>query len=159
MSDCITFLRKYGPIPQNDNMYDESIQRASKRLKFDPITFESPYLEKLQNNLASDTPHSIILTGTAGDGKTYLCRKIWEYLGGDSDEWSSEKKIRRLSLNNGKELVVIKDSSELRKSENIKKIREQHEIREKHFRNKRGKQSLSRFWQGWRKRSIGLGRV
>jgi len=98
-------------------MYDEAIQRASKRLKFDPITFESPYLDELKNNFVSEAPQSIILTGTAGDGKTYLCRKVWEYLGGDPDEWGSEKKIRRLSLNSGKNLVVIKDLSELRDEE------------------------------------------
>ena len=29
MSKWINFLRKYGPVPRNDNMYDETIQRAA----------------------------------------------------------------------------------------------------------------------------------
>ena len=117
MSDWIKFLRKYGPIPQNDNMYDEAINRASKRTKFNPITFESPFHRGLNENFGSEDPSSIILTGTAGDGKTYLCRMVWEDLGGDADEWNSEKKIRKIFLSNGKELVVIKDLSELRDEE------------------------------------------
>lgn len=113
----IQFLRKYGPIPQNDNMYDEAIQRAGRYLKFEPITFESPYLKDLKDNFYSETPRSIILTGTAGDGKTYLCRKVWEDLGGDLDEWNSEKKLRKIRIANGKTLIVIKDLSELRDDE------------------------------------------
>jgi len=113
----IQFLRKYGPIPQNDNMYDEAIQRASRHLKFRPITFESPYLKELKDNFRSETPCSIILTGTAGDGKTYLCRKIWEDLAGDLDEWNSEKKLRKTRLHNGKILIVVKDLSELKDDE------------------------------------------
>lgn len=120
----IQFLRKYGPIPQNDNMYDEAIQRASRHLKFEQITFESPYLEELKVNFHSDKPFSIILTGTAGDGKTYLCRKIWEDLGGDLVEWNSEKKLRKTRLPNGKILTVIKDLSEVKDDEKQALLRE-----------------------------------
>jgi hypothetical protein len=33
-SRWIRFLRNYGPIPTNDNMYDESIQRAGQPRRF-----------------------------------------------------------------------------------------------------------------------------
>ncbi|MGK7955258.1 MAG: hypothetical protein AB4063_08360, partial [Crocosphaera sp.] len=69
-SKWITFLRQYGPIPRNDNMYDETIQEALKKNKIQPISFETPYLQELIDNFQSDFPKSVILTGTAGDGKT-----------------------------------------------------------------------------------------
>ena len=37
-SRWIRFLRNYGPIPTNDNMYDESIQRALRRHEIEPLT-------------------------------------------------------------------------------------------------------------------------
>ena len=32
---------------------------------------------------ASDAFCNVVLTGTAGDGKTSLCNEVWERLGGD----------------------------------------------------------------------------
>lgn len=118
-SAWIKFLRKYGPIPQNDNMYDEAIRRAIRRTQVQPIAFESPYLKDLMTNFISSNPASIILTGTAGDGKTYLCREIWQYSGGDPAEWNSSTKIKQTVLKNGKTLTVIKDLSELKQEEKL----------------------------------------
>ncbi len=39
----IKFLRKYGPIPRADNMYDETIQRIARRYKISPIEFGHPF--------------------------------------------------------------------------------------------------------------------
>lgn len=83
-AEWIGFLRNYGPIPCNDNMYDETIQRASKRKKIEPPTFETAYLNELIENFQAAIPKSVILTGTAGDGKTYYCRQVWEVLCGSS---------------------------------------------------------------------------
>ena len=54
----ITFLRKYGPIPRNDNMYDETIQKIARRHKIKPIEFEHPFEKEVigeftRNNLPS----------------------------------------------------------------------------------------------------------
>ncbi|MCW6038900.1 hypothetical protein K4A83_21955 [Spirulina subsalsa FACHB-351] len=116
VSKWINFLRKYGPIPRNDNMYDEAIQRALKRNKIEPIKFETPYLQELINNFKSDFPKSVILTGTAGDGKTFCCREIWETLGGTQEEWGKEQKIQSLSISD-KQLIIIKDLSEIQDGE------------------------------------------
>lgn len=89
-------------------MYDEQIQNALKRAKVDPIKFEVQYRAELIDNFRSDHPKSIILTGTAGDGKTYYCREIWEALGGSLDEWRKGNEIQRLSIDAG-ELIVVKD--------------------------------------------------
>lgn len=115
----IQFLHMYGPIPRNDNMYDESIQRALRRSKTQPVEFEAPYLAELLQNFRGTSPDSVILTGTAGDGKTYLCRKVWEGLGGDHSVWESNDKVRRLELASGCQLTLIKDLSELRGEDRI----------------------------------------
>lgn len=112
-SEWVSFLRRYGPISTNDNMYDESIHRAIKRKKIQPIIIESIYLNELYENFKQEEPKSIILTGTAGDGKTYNCREVWTHLGGSDDDWNKDNKIKELELNNGKNLIVIKDLSEL----------------------------------------------
>jgi hypothetical protein len=115
-SDWINFLRQYGPIPRNDNMYDEVIQRTLRRKKLQPIAFETEYLSELLDNFRSASPRSVILTGTAGDGKTYYCRQIWEEFGGSVEDWQQDNKIHRLAWSD-RQLVVIKDLSELTSNE------------------------------------------
>lgn len=88
----LLFLRQYGPVPRNDNMYDETIQRSACRAGIEPILFEHPAQEQLLNCFNKNTtdPVSVILTGTAGDGKTHLCRQVWNRLGGDQAAWASD---------------------------------------------------------------------
>lgn len=88
----LSFLRQYGPISRNDNMYDETIQRSARRAGVEPILFEHPAQAEVVacfNQMTLD-PVSVILTGTAGDGKTHLCRQVWKVLGGDQEEWASD---------------------------------------------------------------------
>src|SRR3954447_1476553 len=92
-SRWIRFIRNYGPIPTNDNMYDESIQRALRRHRIDPVVLPAQFVQSLLENLRSDSPRSEILTGTAGDGKTYHCREAWLALGGSESEWGTGRKI------------------------------------------------------------------
>ncbi|MEC0174344.1 hypothetical protein P4H83_05625 [Paenibacillus favisporus] len=116
-SDWISFLRQYGPIPRNDNMYDEAIHRIIKRKNIKPIVIESFYFTEFIENFRSSNPKSIILTGTAGDGKTYNCREIWLALNGSLQIWESDEKIKELQLSNSKKLYVVKDLSELKDEE------------------------------------------
>ncbi|MDA8232166.1 MAG: hypothetical protein M0006_12585 [Magnetospirillum sp.] len=97
-------------------MYDESIQRALRRHRIEPIVLPAQFLDQLLDNLRSDSPRSEILTGTAGDGKTYHCREAWVRLGGSDATWSTGDKIQRCQLG-PRELVVVKDLSELRAEE------------------------------------------
>jgi hypothetical protein len=92
MDHWLRFLRHYGPIPRNDNMYDETIQRSARRQKITPIEFEHPMEDLLLRCFDHRTvdPVSVILTGTAGDGKTHLCRKVWSKLNGDEKAWASD---------------------------------------------------------------------
>jgi hypothetical protein len=87
----IRFLRHYGPISRIDNMYDELIRDSALRSGLEPLLFMHPVEEELVSLFAENalTPTSVILTGTAGDGKTHLCRRVWEQLGGSDEEWRS----------------------------------------------------------------------
>ena len=88
-SQWIKFLRHYGPVPKNDNMYDETIQRFARKKGIEPIDFEHPYRDRVLNCFSTADPVSVILTGTAGDGKTHLCRQVWKTLKGNMADWAS----------------------------------------------------------------------
>jgi hypothetical protein len=88
-SSWIRFLRQYGPVPQNENMYDEFIRRSAQRAGIDPLSFDLPASDEVLSSLTGPMPTSVVLTGTAGDGKTHLCRQVWESVGGDLDVWQS----------------------------------------------------------------------
>ncbi|MCM3718120.1 hypothetical protein [Fictibacillus phosphorivorans] len=115
-SSWVNFLRQYGPIPQNDNMYDETIQSILRKKKVTPIRIDMEYLDELVENFKSVNPYSVILTGTAGDGKTYYCREIWKRLGGSEVKWAENNKIEELVVNDYK-VIFIKDLSELLEDE------------------------------------------
>ena len=114
----ISFLRHYGPIASSDAMYDELIQNELTRHAVStPIEIPPAKLDALLINLRGDTPHNVILTGTAGDGKTFHCRRTWETLGGTHEGWVAGGKVARTRLPSGRTLVVIKDLSELKADE------------------------------------------
>lgn len=100
MSAWLKFLRQYGPISRNDNMYDETIQRSARRAGVDPISFEHPAQGEVVACFDQSTPDpvSVILTGTAGDGKTHLCRQVWQKLGGDPNSWESDDPYLKLTF-------------------------------------------------------------
>src|SRR5437867_4140610 len=91
-SAWIKFLRHYGPVPSGDNMFDETLQRLSRRLQIPQIEFEHPYQAPVLHCFDQTTadPVSVILTGTAGDGKTHLCRQAWCALRGQDEDWASD---------------------------------------------------------------------
>jgi len=97
-------------------MYDESIQRALRRHKIKPITLASPLIDELIANFKDEKPVSQIITGTAGDGKTYHCREVWTALGGDPDVWNNDDKIKTIPLGS-RSLTIVKDLSELQDEE------------------------------------------
>ena len=79
MHTWLKFPRHYGPVPRNDNMYDETIQRSARRQGIVPIEFEHPsHIRRLNCfNKSTADPVSGILNGTACDGKTHLYRQRW----------------------------------------------------------------------------------
>jgi hypothetical protein len=109
----IRFLRSYGPTPNNLNLFDEYVTGALSKAKVQPITLTSPQLLKMQLRIDSGVQGSILIAGTAGDGKTYHCRSLWASLGGSQQEWSSPAPVKKLTLPDGRRAVFVKDLSEL----------------------------------------------
>jgi len=114
MSAWLRFLRNYGPIPRNDNMYDETIQRSARRQKISPIEFEHPMQDLVMQCFDKRTvdPVSVILTGTAGDGKTHLCRQVWKTLNGSEDAWTSNDPHLSLEFPYPKDRAAWPDSTD-----------------------------------------------
>ncbi len=113
-ANWLKFLRHYGPVPRNDNMYDETIQRSARRQGIAPIDFEHPYQGRIADsfNRATADPVSVILTGTAGDGKTHLCRQVWKALQGNEDDWASDNPYLTLKFHYPKDRTTWPESEE-----------------------------------------------
>lgn len=95
-------------------MYDETIQRSARRQGIAPIDFEHPYQVRIVNcfNHITADPVSVILTGTAGDGKTHLCRQVWKTLKGNDDEWASDSSYLNIKFHYPKDRKAWPDSEE-----------------------------------------------
>lgn len=113
-SQFLRFLRHYGPVPRNDNMYDETIQRSALRQGIVPIDFEHPTQAQIINcfNQATTDPVSVILTGTAGDGKTHLCRQVWKALKGNDEEWASDSPYLTIKFHYPKDRTAWPESED-----------------------------------------------
>ena len=88
----IRFIRQYGPMPRNENVFDEHIRTSAHRLQVRALSFLHPLQDSILA-LFSDvrrTPRVIVLTGTAGDGKSNLCGRVWNAVGGDAATWTSD---------------------------------------------------------------------
>src|ERR1700730_15002071 len=88
----INFVRLYGPIPTKDNLYDENLRRQARRKGISQLLFEHPYEPSVMGcvDLRKGCRSPVILTGTAGDGKTFLCGRVWEQLGGNAETWAGQ---------------------------------------------------------------------
>lgn len=112
-SAWIKFLRTYGPTPNNSTLFDEYVIGALNRAKVEPITLSSPQLERIVERVQSGAPGSVLIAGTAGDGKTYHCRSLWMRLGGSVSDWAAKGAVKELALSDGRVAVFVKDLTEL----------------------------------------------
>ncbi len=93
-------------------MFDEYVAGAVGRAKVQPIALGTPMLELMKAHVAAGKPGSILIAGTAGDGKTYHCRALWTSMGGDARTWAAKGNIKEHRLTDGRLAVFIKDLSE-----------------------------------------------
>lgn len=121
-SAWVRFLRSYGPTPNNLTLFDEYVTDALGKAKVQPITLSSPLLEKIKQRVDSGAPGSILIAGTAGDGKTYHCRGLWTHLGGSAKDWSAKTPVKELKLPDGRVAMFVKDLSELNDEESDKAL-------------------------------------
>jgi hypothetical protein len=111
-SAWVRFLRSYGPTSNNLTMFDEYVSGALGRAKVQPISLSTPLLDGMIEHIESKTPGSMVIAGTAGDGKTYHCRALWTRIGGDPKVWASKGNVKEHRLEDGRLVVFIKDLSE-----------------------------------------------
>lgn len=109
----IKFLRNYGPIPTNGNLFDEHVNAALRNAKIQPINLPTPYVDEMLAHIQTSTPRSLLIAGTAGDGKTFHCRQLWLRLGGAAKEWDTTSTVKTLKLSEDSSIVFVKDLSEL----------------------------------------------
>lgn len=112
-SAWVRFLRSYGPTPSDLNLFDEYVTGALGRAKVTPISLASPQLEAMRERIESGAAGSILVAGTAGDGKTYHCRNLWSFFGGAVEVWSNSDAVKTLRLPDGRLAVFVKDLSEI----------------------------------------------
>lgn len=111
----IPFLSSYAATAASDSLVDENVRIALKRHGVQPIEAKAPKLQALVDNFGSLSAINVILTGTAGDGKTYHIRKFYlDHLNGDEKAWINGGGIAiDVKLESGKTLKIVKDLSEV----------------------------------------------
>lgn len=108
----VRFLRSYGPTPNNLTLFDERVSKALSLAKVEPIRLSTPLLDDMVKHIESKVPGSMLIAGTAGDGKTYHCRALWTRIGGDPKAWAAKGNVKELRLSDGRLAVFIKDLTE-----------------------------------------------
>ncbi|MCP3944553.1 MAG: hypothetical protein GY710_24170 [Desulfobacteraceae bacterium] len=106
MNSFINFLNGfYSQNLSQDSSYSELCERKLENINLKA----SNVIEGIESGNLS----VLILTGNAGDGKTFLCQQIYETLTGEIFENKPEFK----TMYGQKELIIIKDASELNSEE------------------------------------------
>lgn len=82
----LKLLSEYGPSAQNNAAFDEHVKKRTKKLGIEDLNIDNGLLTKLFETFIS-SPKSIIISGSAGDGKTYLLRGLFDRLSADNFEW------------------------------------------------------------------------
>jgi hypothetical protein len=111
-SAWVRLLRSYGPTPQNLTMFDEYVSGAIARAGVQPIQLATPLLDDMVKHIETKQAGSMLIAGTAGDGKTYHCRALWSRIGGDPKIWEGKGNVKECRLTDGRLAVFIKDLSE-----------------------------------------------
>lgn len=83
-SKWIKFLRAYGPLPEGNSQEAEHIGSLSSKLGISKLAFTHPQYQKLKDSFTNEgTIKVVVITGTAGDGKTTMCFDLIEMLSGN----------------------------------------------------------------------------
>ncbi|WP_033541035.1 hypothetical protein [Planococcus sp. CAU13] len=107
----VDYLDQYNVLsPNHSKIYDEYTYEDDELSKY-AFSIDTK-IEEYLINVFKEKPRNIILSGNAGDGKTRLCRKIYNSLTStEMQSWSSEGIIDVTFLN--KQIRIVKDLSEL----------------------------------------------
>jgi hypothetical protein len=108
----IKLLRGYGPLAGNNATEAENVDSYMQLLKMERISFRHPARDQLDDcllNVAPEQRPTILITGTAGDGKTTLCYEILKHLTGSQPAAMAPDGIETFDLLDGSQLDMIRD--------------------------------------------------
>ncbi len=107
----VSYLARYTTAsPDHEAAFDEFLSQTPPP-SGSPLRLVTRVESFLKTCFGRTDPPSVILTGNAGDGKTYLCRQILAAFGGPVPDWDTlaDLPVER----DGLRLHVVKDLSEL----------------------------------------------
>ena len=119
----IKLLRAYGPVPDDMATEAEQVDGLANTLGLLRLSFQHPAWDDLIECYPTDTGEfkTVILTGTAGDGKTTLCFRLAEELTGSipqADKTSQGVQTFEIQTNVGsKKVTMIYDVTGWRRNE------------------------------------------
>jgi hypothetical protein len=108
----VSYLNRYTTVsPEHEAAFDEFITQTPPPSGV-ALRLETKTEEFVHNCFKEEQPPSIILTGNAGDGKTYLCRQVIKGFSGETvTDWGDQTEW---SVSRGNQtLRVVKDLSEM----------------------------------------------
>lgn len=115
-NSLIDLLLAYGPRPDGNAMYDEFVQSEANRTGLAPLKIPEDVSNDVIKLISGSDPRSVILTGTAGDGKTYTARCTFQQL--SSEPWNDTEIENNIPENSHQpRLRFIKDLSEFSRKE------------------------------------------
>jgi len=119
----VDFLRTFGPVEASDSLCDENLRQTQAQFSVKPLKAQAPRAEAIRESLLGAEPQNVILTGTAGDGKTYHIRQFFtDQFKDRTDAWPGEDGVLLADLPTGQELRIIRDLSEVSDSEKANEL-------------------------------------
>ncbi|MDY7577264.1 hypothetical protein RGU70_02830 [Herbaspirillum sp. RTI4] len=107
----VRLLRNYSPVGGNEAMQAETVDSLSKFLGISKLAFTHPARQKILDCFPeTGSFRNIVLTGTAGDGKTSLCIDLVKTLEGTSSSTTDGIKTIQVETADGpKHITLIYD--------------------------------------------------
>lgn len=116
----IRLLRSYSPVADNEAMQAEHVDVLANHYGIPKISFEHPARKVMLDCFPRETGvfRNVVLTGTAGDGKTSLCIDLVRELTGQPELGSNGITTIEVATDNGsKYITLIYDVTAWRKKE------------------------------------------
>ena len=105
----IRLLRAYGPVADNEAMQAEHVGKLAAHLGVPKLAFDHPARQLILDCFPVSTGsfRNVVLTGTAGEGKTSLCFELVQALTGKSAEGHSGVEIVTVETHAGQRTITL----------------------------------------------------
>jgi hypothetical protein len=105
----IRLLRAYGPVADNEAMQAEHVGKLSTDLSVPKLAFDHPARQLILDcfPVATGAFRNVVLTGTAGEGKTSLCFELVHVLTGRAAEGHSGVETVTVKTDKGQRTITL----------------------------------------------------